>query len=231
MSDALKAHLSDTLGDHLSDALKDYYRRRAASYEAIYHRADPPMWEDLARAIRQHLNGRDVLEIAAGTGWWTVQAAAVARHVVATDVNPETLDIARLKSFDTAKVDLRIADAYDLGSLGRRFDGLLSCCWLSHVKRADLLGFIAGMHAVLQPGAAVFLADNCLVPGLGGELVTSDMTADTYKRRALETGESQLVLKNYYDHAELTELFASHATDLRIHHGRHFWWLSYHLAS
>jgi demethylmenaquinone methyltransferase/2-methoxy-6-polyprenyl-1,4-benzoquinol methylase len=218
----------------MSDTLKDYYRRRAASYEAIYHRADPVRLmeqEELARAIRQHLANRNVLEIATGTGWWTVQAASVARHVLATDANPETLDIARLKPFDSAKVEFQVADAFDLGRLGQRFDGLLSCCWLSHVGRADLHHFIAGMQGVLEPGAAVFIADNCLVPGQGGELVRSDHDADTYKRRVLEDREEQLVLKNYYDRDELRDLFASHATDLAIHHGQHFWWLSYRLKS
>jgi ubiquinone/menaquinone biosynthesis C-methylase UbiE len=218
----------------MTDPLKDYYRRRAASYEAIYHRADPVRLleqEELARAIRRHLAGRDVLEVAAGTGWWTVQAASVARHVLATDANQETLDIARLKPFDSTKVGFQLADAYDLGRLGQRFDGLLSCCWLSHVARADLGGFIGGMHGVLQPGAAVLIADNCLVPGLGGDLVTVDQSPDTYKRRSLENGEQQLVLKNYYDRDELVALFGDRADDLQIHHGQHFWWLSYRLKT
>lgn len=218
----------------MTDELKDYYRRRAASYEAIYHRPDAARLteqEDLARAIRHHLRDRQVLEIAAGTGWWTVHAASVARHVVATDANDETLEIARLKSFPREKVSFQVADAYDLSALGQHFDGALSCCWLSHVKRADLPRFIAGLHDVLKPGARVFFADNCLVDGQGGDLVTKAEELDTYKRRALEDGSSHDILKNYFDHAELSTLFSPSATNLDIHHGRHFWWLSYDLKA
>jgi demethylmenaquinone methyltransferase/2-methoxy-6-polyprenyl-1,4-benzoquinol methylase len=132
----------------MTDTLKEYYRQRAASYEAIYHRPDPirlTEQEDLARAIRKHLGGRDVLEIAAGTGWWTVHAAAVARHVMVTDANRETLEIAKLKPFDPARTEFRVADAFDLAAMGLRFDGAMSCCWLSHVRRSDLQRFIAGL--------------------------------------------------------------------------------------
>ena len=218
----------------MPDDLRDYYRRRAASYEGIYHRADPVRLteqEDLARAIRAHLPDRSVLEVAAGTGWWTVQAAAVARWVTAIDANEETLAIARLKPLPPERVVFRLGDAYDLGAVAQRFDGAMACCWLSHVPRAKLSRFIAGLHAVLEPGAAVFFADNCLVPGLGGELVAPDGEDDTYKRRALDDGSTQLVLKNYFSRDELTALFAPSARDLNLHIGQHFWWLSYHLAA
>ncbi|MET1028484.1 MAG: class I SAM-dependent methyltransferase [Dongiaceae bacterium] len=212
--------------------MQDYYRQRARDYESIYFRPDAVRLdeqEELARAIRGHLAGRDVLEIAAGTGWWTVQAAATARHVTATDAVDETLEIARTKPLPASKVEFRLADAYDLTSLGRRFDAALCCFWLSHVARADLRRFIDGMHDVLEPGAAVFVADNCLVPDLGGELVAPVDEADTYKRRPRADGTTQLVLKNYYDAAELQTLFGPRAKDLRIHHGRHFGWLRYSL--
>ncbi len=216
----------------LGDDLKDYYRRRAHEYEAIYHRPDAARLteqEDLARAIRATLVDRDVLEIAAGTGWWTIHAAAVARHVTATDAVPETLEIARTKPLAPDKVSFQLADAYDLGLLGRQFDGALSCCWLSHVRRADLRRFIDGMQDVLLPGAVVFLADNSLVPEIGGELVAPEGENDTYRRRLLPSGETQLVLKNYFTAEELMSLVGARADDLAIRIGTHFWWLSYRL--
>ncbi|HVI89903.1 MAG TPA: class I SAM-dependent methyltransferase [Dongiaceae bacterium] len=216
------------------DDLKDYYRRRAASYEAIYQRPDADRLteqEDLARAIRRHLADREVLEVAAGTGWWTVQAAAVARHVTATDANPETLDIARLKPLPASRVTFQTADAYDLAALGRQFDGALCCCWLSHVRRLDLRRFLDGLHGVLKPGAAIFFADNCYVPGLGGDLLSPEGETDSYKLRALDDGGTHRILKNYYERDELLRLFAPQADDLLIHIGKHFWWLSYYFAS
>lgn len=216
----------------MPDDMKEYYRRRAASYEAIYHRPNAQRLheqEDLARAIRRHLAGRQMLEVAAGTGWWTVHAAAAARHVTATDATPEVLDIARLKPFPMGRVTFKVADAFNLSALGQRFDGALSCFWLSHVRRSDLRHFITGFHSVLFPGAAVFFADNCLIPGQGGELAVIAGEQDTYKRRSLDDGSHHLVLKNYFTKDELTTLFDSTAEDLRIHIGEHFWWLIYYL--
>ena len=210
--------------------MQDYYRQRARDYEMIYHRPDAVRLaeqEALAGWIRASLGGLDVVEIAAGTGWWTVQAGAVAAHVTATDAVAETLEIARTKPFDPAKVTFRIADAYRLDELERDFSGALSCFWLSHVPRAALRDFIDGLHRILHPDAVVCLADNCLVPGLGGELVHLAGEADTYKRRPLVDGGTELVLKNYYGEAELVDIFAPLARDLEIDIGRHFWRLRY----
>ncbi|MDY0885593.1 class I SAM-dependent methyltransferase [Dongia soli] len=212
------------------DKMQNYYRQRARDYEMIYHRPDAVRLaeqEALASWIRTSLAGVDVVEIAAGTGWWTVQAAAVAQHVTATDAVAETLEIAKTKPFDPAKVAFRIADAYQLDALGRNFDGALSCFWLSHVPRAVLRDFIGGLHRLLRPGPVVCLADNCLVPRLGGELVRVAGQADSYKYWPLVDGGTELVLKNYYSEAELTQLFTPVAQDLEIDIGRHFWRLRY----
>lgn len=129
--------------------MQDYYRQRAREYEMIYHRPDAVRLaeqEALAGWIRASLAGLDVVEIATGTGWWTVQAAAVADHVTATDAVAETLEIARTKPFDPAKVTFDLADAYRLDGLGREFSGALACFWLSHVPRAALRDFVDGLH-------------------------------------------------------------------------------------
>ena len=77
---------------------RDYYARRATVYERIY--AKPERQADL-RAIEAVLpaafGGRRVLEVACGTGWWTVHGAREASRWLATDVNPQTMDVARHK--------------------------------------------------------------------------------------------------------------------------------------
>lgn len=208
----------------------EYYRRRASEYEAIYFRPDPVRLaeqEDLARAIRRAMNELQVLEVAAGTGFWTVHAAATAKSVTAIDAAPETLAIARLKPLPT--VNFTIGDAYDLGSLASDGTGAMACCWLSHVPRARIAEFLAGLHRKLQPGATVLFADNVFVDGLGGELLTPNDEPDTYKIRTLESGESTKVLKNYYDRDELHALLAPSAKSLEIEIGSHFWRAEYRL--
>jgi demethylmenaquinone methyltransferase/2-methoxy-6-polyprenyl-1,4-benzoquinol methylase len=69
-----------------------YYAARAAEYEAVY--AKPERQADL-RLLEAWLPGvfagRRVLEVAAGTGRWTLHGARDAAFWLASDLNPETL--------------------------------------------------------------------------------------------------------------------------------------------
>jgi ubiquinone/menaquinone biosynthesis C-methylase UbiE len=91
--------------------LKDYYARRAREYERIYDK--PERQEDLARLreiVPSLLDGRDVLEIACGTGYWTQHVAARAESMLATDINDEVLELARSKPFPRDNVEFARID-------------------------------------------------------------------------------------------------------------------------
>ena len=95
-----------------------YYARRAAGYERIYAK---PERQDELRALEAALpalfEGRRVLEIACGTGWWTPHGAQRAAAWLATDLNPETMAIARTKPLP-ACVRFATVDAWTLAGLG-----------------------------------------------------------------------------------------------------------------
>ena len=79
-----------------AESMADYYARRALSYERIYHK--PERQADLRRLeamLPGRLEGRRVLEIACGTGWWTAHGATRSASWLATDLNPETMAVAR----------------------------------------------------------------------------------------------------------------------------------------
>ncbi|GAA4255540.1 hypothetical protein GCM10022255_064800 [Dactylosporangium darangshiense] len=72
----------------------DYYEQRAPHCDAVYER--PDRRADLARLgelIPAEFPGRHVLEVAAGTGYWTVAIAEAAATVHATDANPGENDL------------------------------------------------------------------------------------------------------------------------------------------
>ncbi len=211
----------------VSNDVADYYNRRAFEYESIYFRPDEPRLyelEDQARALRDWLRGRDVLEIAAGTGWWTVHAASVAKSMTATDINENTLEIAKLKPLDNVRFE--IADAYHLEKLQGKFDACLACFWLSHVSRTRVKEFLDGLHKRLEPGSRCFLADNLYDPNVGGVLVEEPGNADTYKIRTWRDGSENKVLKNYYPEDELQTMLAG-MNNLQIHYGPCYWWVIY----
>jgi ubiquinone/menaquinone biosynthesis C-methylase UbiE len=84
----------------MTQEMTAYYARRAAEYERVY---TGPRWQDDLARLRPRVTelfaGRRVFEVACGTGYWTHVAAERARAVHATDLNDDTLAIARAKSY------------------------------------------------------------------------------------------------------------------------------------
>ncbi len=76
-------------------AMLDYYERRAAEYDRVYDK--PERQGDLAvlrTMVAEAFAGRRVLEVAAGTGWWTTAIAERASSVHGIDLAAAPLEIA-----------------------------------------------------------------------------------------------------------------------------------------
>ena len=110
--------------DHVVAEQLEYYRARAAEYDQYHERTGPfdrgpeenKAWLDELASARDalrldQLNGT-ILELAAGTGWWTEQLAATAHHVVAVDAAAETLAINRQRTRALRNVELVEADVF-----------------------------------------------------------------------------------------------------------------------
>ena len=210
--------------DPLNSPLTTYYARRAAEYERIY--AKPERQAELA-VLRQRipalLAGRDVLELACGTGYWTVLVAATARAVTGVDVNEEVLAVARAKTWPDTPVDLLCLDLHRAPALGRRFDGALAAFWWSHVPRRELDGFLDVLHACLLPGARVVVLDNRYVEGSSTPISRTDEQGDTWQRRRLDDGSEHEVLKNFPDPEVLQAVLGPRVRDLALERSPHYW--------
>ena len=57
----------------------------------------------------------DVIDLCSGDGWFTLQIAKLARHVVAIDIDPALLEIAchRLRESGAGNCDFVVGDAYE----------------------------------------------------------------------------------------------------------------------
>jgi SAM-dependent methyltransferase len=66
--------------------------------------------------------GMDVIDLCSGDGWFTLQIAKIARHVVAIDIDPGLLQVAqhRLTESGVTNCDFVAGDAYDLVRLWPR---------------------------------------------------------------------------------------------------------------
>ena len=178
--------------------LADYYRKRAGEYDAVYDK--PERQEDLARLrslLPPLVAGRSVLEVAAGTGYWTTALATTAESIVATDLNDETLAVARTRSYGPADVRFLTADAYDLGAVPGRFDAIFAGFFWSHVPRAVVRRWAASLKDRVEPGGVVILADNRYVEGSNYPITRTTDDGDTYQMRQLSDGRTFEVLKNF----------------------------------
>ena len=217
----------------MSDAdLARYYAQRAESYERIYQK---PERQAELRALEAWLPGcfagRHVLEIACGTGWWTPHGARDAAAWLATDLNPETLAIARAKALP-ACVQVSQLDAWRLDTLGtQRFDAAFAGFWWSHVERARLPGWLDQLHARLQPGARVVFLDNRYVPGSSTPIARTDAAGDSWQRRTLDDGSVHEVLKNFPTRDEALAALGGHVRAAEWIEHPHYWVLSYTLAA
>lgn len=221
--------------------MQTYYARRAATYERVYRK--PERQSDL-RAIEAWLAapdgpfaGRHGLEIACGTGWWTPHAARHARSWLATDLNDETLVLARAKPLP-ACVRFALMDAYTLAGLPEAgaevgvpaFDGALAGFWWSHVPLARLPGWLDRLHGQLAPGARVVFLDNAFVPGSSTPLSRRDAEGNTYQQRGLDDGSTHEVLKNFPTPDEAIAQLGARARTPEWRAFEHYWTLSYTLA-
>ena len=217
--------------------LLPYYSRRAPEYEAIY--AKPERQPDLARLaalVREAVEGKHVLEVACGTGYWTERYADVTRTVLATDASPEVLAVAERKTYPPACVRFALADAYtpmatEAIAQAAPFDAAVAAFWWSHVPRARLGGFLNGLHAALAPGASVWLCDNRYVEGSSTPIAYTDDAGDTFQRRRLTDGSTHDVLKNFPTPEVLRASVAGRAEAVEITELDYFWVLRYRVPN
>jgi SAM-dependent methyltransferase len=212
--------------------MADYYARRAAEYERLY--AKPERQADLGAMqawLAPIFAGRRVLEIACGTGWWTLHGAGVAARWLATDLNPETLAIARAKPTMPGVVEFRAMDAYRFAGLGDEgFDAAFAGFWWSHVPRARLGAWLDALHSRLAPGAVVVLLDNRYVEGSSTPLARRDADGNTYQVRRLDDGSAHEVLKNFPSQDEAVAVIGEHTGDAQWVEWPHYWALHYRLG-
>ena len=64
----------------------------------------------------------EVIDLCSGDGWFTQHIAKIARYVVAIDIDPNLLEVARhrLSESGATKCDFVAGDAYDLATLAHR---------------------------------------------------------------------------------------------------------------
>ena len=212
------------------DSVRTYYQRRAPEYDTVYNK--PERQDDLSKlAVRLTalFAGRSVLEVAAGTGYWTQILAATAGQVLATDVNGGPLQIAKERDFARASVDFELADAFRLGAVAGDFDALFAGFWWSHLAIAQQSEWLRQVADRLPPGALVAFIDNRFVEGSSHPISRQDSNGNTYQSRTLADGSTWEVLKNFPSTQELLTSVDRYAESANVEELDYYWLLWYTL--
>jgi ubiquinone/menaquinone biosynthesis C-methylase UbiE len=112
------------------------------------------LWPDPAGVLAKAGAGPgiDVVDLCCGDGWFTLQIARVARHVVAIDIDPDLIEVARVRLSENGATncEFRVADAYELRAVCPRPVDFVFMANAFHGV-ADRLRLSRAIHAVLKP--------------------------------------------------------------------------------
>jgi glycosyltransferase involved in cell wall biosynthesis len=149
----------------------------------VLHRYTGFLWE----LIRPYV-GRRVLEVGAGTGVMT-RYLATREHLVATDVDPEYLELLQRVHGDNPNVEVRRLDLAHLGGDGlppSSFDTVVCSNVLEHV--ADDAAALRAMREVVAPGGRIVL----VVPALRALYGSIDRAIGHHRRYTRTEIEAKL---------------------------------------
>jgi len=99
---------------------------------------------------------REALEIGCGTGAFAHALAARAEHVLALDLSPEMIRVARAREPRCANIEYELADISTWPFPSERFDCVASIATLHHV---DARALLVRMRDALRPGGVLLVLD------------------------------------------------------------------------
>lgn len=215
----------------MANELFEYYEKRAGEYERIYYK--PERQQNLAELralVTDELRDQDVLELACGTGYWTAVYASEANSVLATDISPASLEMARTKELGDEKVRLDIADLHRLDDIDGSYTAVFAGFWWSHIPRSDIQSFLHSLSKRFQSGCRCVFIDNRYVEGSSTPISDTDTEGNTYQLRSLEDGTQHTVLKNFPDRAKLKAFGELVGVEVNVVELEYFWLLSFRLV-
>jgi len=108
--------------------------------------------------LLRHLpsNCHNILEIGCGTGAFARVLAQRAERVLALDLSPEMIRIARERSVKFPNIEFQLADVRDTPFNSESFDCVASIATLHHLPLSEML---LKMKAALKPGGVLLVLD------------------------------------------------------------------------
>jgi demethylmenaquinone methyltransferase/2-methoxy-6-polyprenyl-1,4-benzoquinol methylase len=188
-----------------------YYEARAPEYDDWYLRrgryergpVHDAAWNAELDAAGRWLDeqpiGGEIVELAAGTGWWS-PLLAVKGELSLYDAAPAPLERARERLVaHRLRAHLHVRDAW--AEPDRTVDAVFTGFWLSHVPRARLDEFLALVRRWLRPGGTFAFIDSLRDPQ--SSAIDHPQPSDDTSIRRLDDGREFKIVKVYYEPTEL----------------------------
>jgi trans-aconitate methyltransferase len=196
-----------------------YYRARAAEYDATSYGVEAGASAAVPAIVDGLGIAGDVLEIACGTGIWTVELARRAKTLTALDSAPEMVAIAedRTASFDVTFINTSVFD----WTPDTSYDVIFFAAWLSHVPEDRFEAFWQKVAQALRPGGRVVVVDE-----LPERAHVETWREREIARRTLADGSEYDIVKVFYSAAELTERLANLGWATTVAATEHNWFVA-----
>ena len=206
-----------------------YYRAVAPEYAATFSPPGDPL-APFGRAIEVGLDrfrpaGR-VLEIASGSGAWTVHLLRHASSITALDSSPEMHRLAREWTHADPRVQYLVADVFSWQP-DERYDVVFVANWLSHVPPGRFNRFWETVRAALDPAGRVFFVDELADAWRYEDVFREEFVDDPslpVVRRATPDGRTFRVIKVFWEPDDLRSALNDLGWQARIHTAGPFFW-------
>lgn len=211
----------------ITGKVAEYYSLSASNHDRAYDK--PERQQDLAamRArVAEALRGHTVLELACGAAYWTAAIASGAKSVLATDISPAMIAMAKLRTMEGDKVRFALADAFDLAPDLGRFSAVFVGCFWSHILREQQERVLAHWRERFGKDVLLVLLDDDYVDGSSETVARTDAEGNTYQIRTVADGTRYEIPKNYPSDSTLRKRLAGATREIRIARLEHYWLLS-----
>ncbi len=205
------------MDQHILRDQMTYYRQMAQEYDEVTGQT-----EDLQRAfararelLQQLAPLGQMLELACGTGTWTLALLPLGQELTAIDASPEMLALARQK-VGNASVQFQQADLFQWQPR-RQYDLVFFANWLSHVPPQRLDAFLGTVARAVRPGGSLAMMDQYAPMPEDREISVQTEEGAIYANRSLLNGQTYLIVKAFYDLHILENLLDALGFAVTIH--------------
>jgi demethylmenaquinone methyltransferase/2-methoxy-6-polyprenyl-1,4-benzoquinol methylase len=225
-NDELHYFEQNNLLEHKHNDLVDYYNKISSSLDNVYKKDHYKIGiETLKEVLKNNFSGKSIIEIACGNGFWTKILSDYCKSILATDINENCITEAS-KRIKSSNVSFELADCQAL-HLSKKYDSLFGGFIISHISRNRLKEFFNSINNSVKKGGSVILFDNRLIANNNMGIHSTNDAGDTFQKRVTPSGEEFLLIKNFFEFAELRELICNMAYDIEYTKLKYFWTLKY----